>query len=122
MSRAEIAARVRSGEWTRDGSGVLRATDHPVTPRSRIRAAMFSLGEGRRWSGARPPRWHDDQQHTAEIEGSVPTGRRTGPQCPSARGVAPGERVVVDGVAVTKKPATVLAAVATLGLLLGARS
>ena len=125
MSRAEIAARVRSGEWTRDGSGVLRATDHPVTPRSRIRAAMLSLGEGATLVGRSAAFWwHLTDVPPAEIEIAVAHGRRVRAR-PGVRllhrGVAPGERVVVDGVAVTKKPATVLAAVATLGLLLGAR-
>ena len=125
MSRAQIAARVRSGEWTRDLAMVLRATDHPVTPRSRVRAAMLSLGEGATLVGLSAAFWwHLTDVPPAEIEVAVAHGRRVRPR-PGVRllhrGVAPEERIVVDGVAVTKKPATVLASVATLGLLLGAQ-
>ena len=125
LSRAEIATRVRSGEWTRGPSGVLRATDHPVTPRSRIRDAMLSLGDAATLVGRSAAYWwHLIDVPPAEIEIAMPHGTRARPR-PGVRlihrTVPREDRVVVDGVAVTKKPATVLAAVATLGLVLGAR-
>jgi very-short-patch-repair endonuclease len=125
MTRAEVAARVASGEWTRDVSGVLRATDHPITPRSRIRAAMLSLGEGATLVGRSAAYWwHLTDAPPAEIEIAMPHGTRARPR-PGVRlvrrEVAPEGRVVVDGVAVTKKPPTVLAAAAALGPVLGAQ-
>lgn len=45
FTRAQIAARVRKGEWLKDLHGVLRAADHAVTPRSRVRAVALSVGE-----------------------------------------------------------------------------
>lgn len=125
MSRAAIAARLRSGEWVRGPSGVLRAADHPVTPRSRIRAAMLSLGDDATLVGRSAAFWwHLTDVAPADIEIAMPHGTRARPR-PGVRlihrGVPPQDRVVVDGIAVTKKPATVLAAVATLGLLPGAR-
>jgi very-short-patch-repair endonuclease len=125
MSRAEIAARVASGEWIRDLSGVLRATDRPITPRFRIRAAMLSLGEGATLVGRSAAFWwHLTDVPPAEIEIAMAHGTRVRPR-PGVRlvrrAVGPEGRVVVDGVAVTRKPATVLAAAAALGLLLGAQ-
>ena len=125
LSRAAIAARVRSGEWARGPFGVLRATDHPVTPRSRIRAAMLSLGDTATLVGRSAAFWwHLTDSVPTEIEIAMPHGTRARPR-PGVRlvhrGVPPEDRVVVDGLAVTKKPVTVLAAVAALGLLLGAR-
>ncbi len=83
------------------GSGVPRATDHPVTPRSRIRAAMLSLGEGATSVGRSAAFWwHLTDVEPAEIEIAVAHGRRVRAR-PGVRflhrGVPPGERVVVDG-------------------------
>ncbi|MCD2194972.1 DUF559 domain-containing protein [Actinomycetospora endophytica] len=125
LSRAAIAARVRSGRWERDLCGVLRATDHPVTPRSRIRAAMLSLGEDATLTGRSAAFWWRMTDLAAsEIEVAVPHGCRPRPRAGVRiirRAVEPSDRVIVDGVAVTKKAPTILAAVATLGLLVGAR-
>jgi hypothetical protein len=59
----------------------------------------------------------------AEIEVAVPHGSRPRPR-PGVRivrrAVDPVDRVVVDGVAVTKKPATVLTAATSSGLVAGA--
>lgn len=125
LSRAAIAARIRSGEWTRGPHGVLQASDHPVTPRSRIRAAMLSLGDTATLVGGSAAFWwHLTDTAPAEIEIAMPHGSRSRPR-PGVRlrhrGVPAEDRVVVDGIAVTKKPATVLAAAAVLGLLPGAR-
>lgn len=125
FTRAQIAARVKKGEWLRDASGVLRAADHPVTPRSRIRAAMLSLGEDATLVGRSAAFWWRlTDVVPAEIEIAVDHARQPRPRRGVRllrRAVPPEDRVVVDGVAVTKRPATVLAAVASLGLLLGAR-
>jgi very-short-patch-repair endonuclease len=125
LSRAEIAVRVRSGEWERGPYGVLRATDHPVTPRSRIRAAMLSLGETATLVGRSAAFWwHLTDIPPAEIEIAMPHGSRARPRAGVRilrRAVDQADRVVVDGVAVTKKPATVLAAATSLGLVAGAR-
>lgn len=125
LSRAAITARVRSGQWTRDLYGVLRATDHPVTPRSRIRAAMLSLGEDATLTGRSAAFWwRMTDLAPAEIEVAVPHSSRPRPR-PGVRvirrAVESGDRVIVDGVAVTKRAPTVLAAVVALGLLAGAR-
>jgi very-short-patch-repair endonuclease len=125
FTRAAIATRVAAGEWTRDLYGVLRAGDHPITPRSRIRAAMLSLGDGATLIGlAAAFWWHLSDVPPAEIEIAMAHGTRARPR-PGVRlvhrGVAPEDRVVVDGLAVTKRPATVLAAAAALDLQLGAQ-
>ncbi|WP_433798594.1 type IV toxin-antitoxin system AbiEi family antitoxin domain-containing protein [Actinomycetospora sp. CA-084318] len=125
FTRAQIAARVKKGEWLREANGVLRAADHPVTPRSRIRAAMLSLGEDATLVGRSAAFWWRlTDVAPAEIEIAVDHARQPRPRTGVRllrRAVPPQDRVVVDGVPVTKKPATVLAAVASLGLLLGAR-
>ena len=125
LSRAAIAARVRSGEWVRGPYGTLRAADHPETPRSRIRAAMLSLGDGATLVGrAAASWWRPADLAPAEIEVAVPHGTRQRPRSGVRlvhRAVPDEDRVVVDGIAVTKRAATVLAAVAGLGLVLGAK-
>ena len=124
-SRAQIAARVKKGEWTRDLHGVLRAADHPVTPRSRIRAATLSFGDEATLVGRSAAFWWRlTDVAPAEVEVAVEHQSQPRPREGVRlirRGVPETDRVVVDGVAVTKKPATVLAAAASLGLLLGAR-
>ncbi|WP_157647670.1 DUF559 domain-containing protein [Actinomycetospora chiangmaiensis] len=125
FTRAQIAARVRKGEWLRDQRGVLRAADHPVTPRSRVRAAMLSVGSDATLVGRSAAFWWrltDVAPHDVEI--AVDHARQPRPRTGVRlvrRAIPPEDRVVVDGVAVTKKPATVLAAVASLGLDLGAQ-
>jgi very-short-patch-repair endonuclease len=125
LSPGGIAARVRSGEWERGPYGVLRATDHPVTPRSRVRAAMLSVGDPATLVGLSAAFWwHLTDVPPAQIEIAMPHGTRARPR-PGVRfvhrSVPPQDRVVVDGIAVTKKPATVLTAAVALGLTLGAR-
>ncbi|MDL5158164.1 DUF559 domain-containing protein [Actinomycetospora termitidis] len=125
FTRAQIAARVAKGEWERDLSGVLRAADHPVTPRSRVRAAVLSLGGECTLIGQSAAFWwHLTDIPPADVE--VAVDHSSQPRSRKGvrilrRAVPPEDRVVVDGVAVTKKPATVLAAVASLGLLVGAK-
>jgi very-short-patch-repair endonuclease len=86
---------------------------------------MLSLGDGATLVGRSAAFWwHLTDLAPAEVEIAMAHGSRARPR-PGVRlvhrAVPPEDRVVVDGLAVTKKPATVLAAVATLGLLLGAR-
>jgi very-short-patch-repair endonuclease len=125
FTRAQIAARVKKGEWLRDQRGVLRAADHPATPRSRVRAAMLSYGPDATLVGRSAAFWWRlTDVAPAEVEIAVDHARQPRPRTGVRhvrRAVPPQDRVVVDGVAVTKKPATVLAAVASLGLDLGAR-
>lgn len=123
-TRAAVAARVRRGEWVREGSGVLRAADHPSTPRSRIRAAVLSVGEKATVVGGSAAYWwRIVDVAPAEIEIAVPHGVRLRPR-PGVRLVRrtidPEDRVEVDGVAVTKRAASVLTAAVGLGLLAGA--
>lgn len=60
---------------------VLRAADHPVTPRSRFRAAMLSLGEGATLVGLSAAFWwHLTDVPPAEIELAVAHGRRVRPR------------------------------------------
>ncbi|MEJ2871550.1 DUF559 domain-containing protein [Actinomycetospora sp. OC33-EN08] len=125
FSRAQIAARVQKGEWERDLHGVLRAADHVVTPRSRVRAAALSVGEVGTITGcAAAFWWRLTDLCPAEIEVAIPHGTRLRPRRGVRfvhRAVPATDRVVVHGVPVTKKPATVLAAAVSLGLALGAR-
>jgi len=124
-SAAAITAKVRRGEWVRMGHGALRAADHPETPRARIRAAMISVGPVATLVGRSALYWWrivDVPPDLVEI--AVPQGNhprpRPGVRC-RRRAVPPEDRVVVAGVAVTKKAPSVLAAAAVLGLVDGAR-
>ncbi len=123
-SRKMIAARVARGEWVRVTSGVLRSAEHADTPRSRIRAAMLSVGPGATLVGGSAAFWWrmtDVAPAEVQIAVTPPAQprRRAGVRV-VRRAVAPEDRVVVHGVAVTKKAVTVLTAVAMLGLVAGA--
>ena len=124
-TRAQIATRVKKGEWVKDLHGVLRAADHAATPRSRVRAVALSVGEvGTVVGCAAAFWWRLTDVCPAVIEVAVPHGTRLKPRSGVRfvhRAVPDDDRVVVDRVPVTKKPATVLAAAVALGLVLGAR-
>ncbi|MCD2187504.1 type IV toxin-antitoxin system AbiEi family antitoxin domain-containing protein [Actinomycetospora soli] len=124
-TRAQIAARVKKGEWVKDLHGVLRAADHAATPRSRVRAVALSVGEvGTVVGCAAAFWWRLTDVCPAVMEVAVPHGTRLKPRSGVRfvhRAVPDDDRVVVDRVPVTKKPATVLAAAVGLGLVLGAR-
>jgi very-short-patch-repair endonuclease len=122
---AAITAKVARGEWVRVAYRVLRAADHPDTPRARVRAAMLSVGPGATLIGRSALYWWRlIDTAPAEVEIAVPQQSQPRPR-PGVRlvrrGVPPEDRVVVDGVAVTKKAPAVLAAVATLDTAAGAR-
>jgi very-short-patch-repair endonuclease len=122
---AAITAKVRSGEWIRVGHGALRAADHPDTPRSRIRAAMVSIGPAATLVGRSALYWwRITDVPPADVEIAVPQRSQPRPR-PGVRlvrrEIPPEDRVVVDGLTVTKKAPTVLAAVAVLGTVEGAR-
>ena len=124
-SRAAVAAKVGRGEWVPEMRGVLRAADHPSTPRTRIRAAMLSLGPGTTLVGRSAAYWWRMIDIAPdEVEVAVPHEHRPRPR-PGVRllrrAVAPEDRLVVDGVVVTTRPATVLSAVVGLDLVGGAR-
>lgn len=125
FTRAQIAARVKKGERLKDLHGVLRAADHTVTPHSRVRAVALSVGDvGTIVGCAAAFWWRLTDVCPAIIEVAVPHGTRLRPRQGVRfvhRAVPETERMRVHGVAVTKKPATVLAAAVTLGLVLGAR-
>ncbi len=124
-SAAAIEAKVARGEWLRVMYRVLRAADHPDTPRARIRVAMLSVGPEATLVGRSALYWWRlTDTAPADVEIAVP--HRTQPRSRPGvrllrRGVPPEDRVVVDGVAVTKKAPTVLAAVAVLDISAGAR-
>ena len=124
-SAAAIDAKVGRGEWLRAMYRVLRAADHPDTPRARIRVAMLSLGPGATLVGRSALYWWRlVYTAPAEVEVAVPPQRQPRPRTGVRvlrRAVPPEERVVVDGVAVTKKAPAVLAAVAALDVGAGAR-
>lgn len=124
-SRALVAAKVRRGEWVRVQARVLRSAEHPETPRSRIRAAVLSIGPDATLVGRSAAYWwRMIDVAPAEVEISVPPETQPRPRRGVRilrRPVPPTERVTIDGVAVTKKATTVLAAVAMLGLVAGAR-
>jgi very-short-patch-repair endonuclease len=122
---AAITAKVRRGEWVRVAYRVLRAADHPDTPRARIRAAMLSVGPDATLVGRSALHWWRlVDTAPADVEIAVTQERQPRPRAGVRllrRAVPPEDRVVVDGVAVTKKAPTVLAAVAALGTTAGAR-
>ena len=124
-SAAAITAKVARGEWVRVMYRVLRAADHPDTPRARIRAALFSLGPEATLVGRSALYWWRlSDTAPAEVEVAVAQRHQPRPR-PGVRvlrrAVPPEDRVVVDGVAVTKKAPTVLAAIAVLETTAGAR-
>jgi very-short-patch-repair endonuclease len=120
-----IDAKVARGEWLRVMYRVLRAADHPETPRARIRVAMLSVGSGATLIGRSALYWwRVIDTAPAEVEIAVPHRSQPRPRAGVRlvrRAVPPEDRVVVDGVAVTKKAPAVLAAVATLEVDAGAR-
>jgi very-short-patch-repair endonuclease len=123
-SRAAIAAKVARGEWVAEGQGVLRAADHPATPRTRIRVAMLSLGDTATLTGRSALYWWRlIDVPPDEVEVAVAHERRPRPR-PGVRvlrrPVLEQDRVVVDGVAVATRPIAVLGAVADLDLVAGA--
>lgn len=124
-SRAAIAGKVRRGEWERPARGVLRTTEHPVTPRSRIRVAMLSVGPDATLIGRSAAFWWQmTDTAPADVEIAVPQRNQPRPRpgvTVTRRAVPDRDRVAVDGLLVTKKAATVLAAVASLGVVAGAK-
>ncbi|NMO91454.1 DUF559 domain-containing protein [Actinomycetospora sp. TBRC 11914] len=123
-SRAAVAAKIARGEWVPELHGVLRAADHPATPRTRIRVAMLSLGDTATLTGRSALYWwRVIDVPPDEVEVAVSHERRPRPR-PGVRlvrrAVPIPDRVVVDGVAVAAKPVAVLAAVADLDLVAGA--
>jgi very-short-patch-repair endonuclease len=123
-TRAAIAAKIARGEWVPELRGVLRAADHPSTPRTRIRAAMLSLGPEATLVGRSAIQWwRMTDVAPAEVEVAVSHEHRPRPR-PGVRllrrAVPPHDRVVVDGVAVTIRPVSVLGAIAGLDLVAGA--
>lgn len=124
-SRAAVAAKVGRGEWVPELCGVLRAADHPATPRTRIRAAMLSLGPGATLVGRSAAFWwRMIDVAPDEVEIAVAHRHRPRPR-PGVRvlrrAVSAADRVMLDGVAVSSRPTTVLAAAEALDLVRGAR-
>ncbi len=86
---------------------------------------MLSLGPGATLIGRSAAYWwRMTDTAPADVEIAVSQQHQPRPR-PGVRlqrrAVPPEDRVVVDGLAVTKKPATILAAVAMLGMTAGAR-
>ena len=125
LSARVIRRRVATGTWIRVGHLVYRAADHPASPRARARAAVMSVGEDATLVGRSAVWWWrlaDEPPPTVEV--AVPPARRPRPRPGVSyrrRPVAAADRVVVDGVAVTSKAVSVLAAGADLGLVDGAK-
>jgi very-short-patch-repair endonuclease len=124
-SAAAITAKVARGELVPVMRGVLRAADHPDTPRARIRAAALSVGADATLVGSSALYWWRlVDTAPAQVELAVDQQRQPRPR-PGVRllrrGVPPEDRVVVDGVAVSKKAPAVLAAAAGLEVPAGAR-
>lgn len=120
-----IRRRVRAREWTRVGHRVLQLATHARTPRSRVFAAVLSLGDGAVLVGTTAAWWrtlHDVPPAVLDV--AVPRGARPAPRRGVRlhhRDIAREDRVVVDGVAVTTGAPTVLDAAVDLGLVAGAR-
>lgn len=125
LSDDAVQRRVDRRAWRQVGPRVYQAADHEMTPRSRIIAAMLSLGEHATLVGRSAGWWwnlHDTPPALVEVA-VAPTHRprpRLGVEI-RRRGVEAQDRTVVRGIAVTAKAATVLDAAVALGLAEGAR-
>lgn len=120
-----VRRRLRSREWERLGRGVLRVATHPQTPRSRVFAAMLSLGDGAVLVGPSAAWWRKLWDVApALVDVAVNHDARPAPRRGvrlHRRDIPEADQVVVDGVRVTDRATTVLDAAADLGLLDGAR-
>lgn len=125
ISRESVARRVASKQWFRVGPRVYQVADHQETPRSRVFAATLSIGPHATLVGRSAAWWWRlGEQAPAQVEVAVAPPRQARPRAGAdirRRGVDDEDRTVVAGVAVTKKPATVLDAAVRLGLSDGAR-
>lgn len=125
ISGSWIDRRVAAGRWRRVARRVYQVADHAQTQRSRTIAVMLSLGEGATLVGRSAAWWWRLRTSSpGRIEVAVDQARRLRERLDVdllRRTIAVEDRTVVQGVAVTKKPLTVLDASARLGLVEGAR-
>ncbi|WP_312030179.1 DUF559 domain-containing protein [Actinomycetospora sp. TBRC 11914] len=96
-----------------------------MTPRSRIRVAMLSIGPDATLVGRSAAYWWQ-MTDTAPVDVEIAVPQRNQPRprpgvTVTRRAVPDRDRVAVDGLLVTKKAATVLATVAALGVVAGAK-
>jgi very-short-patch-repair endonuclease len=124
MTKAAIEYRLARGDWKRVRPGVFRSTAHPFTARTRVRAEMLWLGPDATLVGTGAAWWWrmtDEPPATVRI--AVGAGRRVRSRSgmvTERRDPAPDERVIVDGIAVTTRAATVVDAARELGIVAGA--
>lgn len=118
MSRSSLSRRVTSEEWSREAPGVYRRADRRMTPQAALRIAVYSAGDHAVAFGPSAAWWHG-LAHTPPTHNwvNIPVHR--------ALGFHPGRRVrrrdlrredvlLINGLAVTSLPLTILEAAAAL--------
>lgn len=125
MSTRSVRRRLATRAWVPAGPAVFRATDHEVTPRSTIRAAMLSLGDHATLVGVSAAWWwHLHDTAPAPVQVAVDPRCRPRPRAGvdvRRVPVAAIDRTVSRCVALTKPTPTVLEAATRLGPVAGAR-
>lgn len=125
ISGSWIDRRVAERRWRLVGPRVYQVADHEETPRSRVIAAMLSLGEGATLVGCSAAWWWRlIESPPPRVEAAVDEARRPRERLDVdllRRTIDPRDRTTVRGVTVTTRALTVLDACAGLGLADGAR-
>src|SRR4051794_33920803 len=125
MSYSAIDRRVSSGEWDVVHPRVYRAADHPPSPRGKLRAAALWAGENATLIGHAAASWWGltDREPDDLTVAVGATGNHTTPPGIVAvrRNVAAVDRIVEDGVWVTRRSFAALEAAVALGLIEGSR-
>ena len=112
LSGGAISRRVNAGEWVREGAGIYRLADHPVTGKTRTRLATLQVSAQGILSGLMAAWWHGVVSvrpssstvtapvgwHGSPVKGAVVV-RRT---------LDPADVVVTKGLQVTALPLSVL--------------
>ncbi|WP_159067444.1 type IV toxin-antitoxin system AbiEi family antitoxin domain-containing protein [Gordonia iterans] len=125
LHRSAVARKCASGEWERIGPSVYRATDHRLTVRARIRAAVWSAGPRAVLSGPAAAFWRGmSTDPPTTIHVTVPRHRGSrktfatslGPVTLWYRDLDPVDRTTVRNLATTSAALTVLDTVALQGI------
>ncbi|WP_238423275.1 type IV toxin-antitoxin system AbiEi family antitoxin domain-containing protein [Gordonia sp. 'Campus'] len=112
LTRGAISRRVRSGEWVREGPGLYRLADHPVTGQSRTRIATLTVSPQAILSGLAAAWWHGIvSARPATSAVSAPRGWHGSPVAGARivrRDLDDADIVVRRGLRVTSLPLSVL--------------
>lgn len=117
MTSQAVARRVKSGEWRRLHRGIYLRTDRPAIAAARLRAAVYSAGEGAVAHGVSAAWWHRLIEHPPRAH-SVTIPRRRRVQAYACdlrrRELSPTDITTVNRLMVTSIPLTVLEAAVAL--------